>query len=255
MRYRILSRAALFRFLLHLLPAEAAIPFLVSRCIHDPLIYASEAAMLEQGFLRWEGCGMGVPGGRNLIRASVDCPAAVAYNTRQPMSFLVMMNALPVMGTLRRFCWLGFCGNRYGWGWFRGRRFCWCRLHRLWWFRRLRWVGGFRFRLCGLCRLGRLGGKLCRLSRRRLHSRFRYSRRCGFLGRLGLNRLRWKRRSSFLFLVFLPAFLLWGNLLSWIQSRLHAVLEEGAALLCLKVPEAVRHPVWVWSWHIRQHLQ
>ena len=79
MRYRILSRAALFRFLLHLLPAEAAIPFLVSRCIHDPLIYASEAAMLEQGFLRWEGCGMGVPGGRNLIRASVDCPAAVAY--------------------------------------------------------------------------------------------------------------------------------------------------------------------------------
>ena len=154
MRHRILSRAALFRFLLHLLPAEATIPFLVSRGIHDPLIYASEAAMIEQGFLRWEGCGVGVPGGRNLIRASVGCPAAVADNTRQPMSFLVMMNALPVMGTLRRFCWLGFCGNRYSWGWFRGRRFCWCRLHKLWRFRRLRWVGEFRFRRRGLCRLG-----------------------------------------------------------------------------------------------------
>ena len=35
-----------------LFPAETAMPFLISRGIHDPLIYAAEAAMLEQGFLR-----------------------------------------------------------------------------------------------------------------------------------------------------------------------------------------------------------
>ena len=156
--------------------------------------------MLKQGFLRREGCGVGIPGGRNLIRASVDRPAAVADNTRQPMSFLVMMNALPVMGTPRRFRWLGFCGNRYGWGWFRGRRLSWSRL---WGFRRLRWVGGFRFRHCGLCRLSRLGGNLCRLSRRSLRRGFRNSRGCGLRGRLGLNRLRWKRRDHhFLFCRF-----------------------------------------------------
>ena len=146
--------------------------------------------MIEQGFLRREGSGVGVPGGRNIIRASVDRPAAVADNTRQPMSFLVMMNALPVMGTPRRFRWLGFCGNRYGWGWFRGRRLSWSRL---WGFRRLLWAGGFQFRCCGLCRVSRLGGNLGRLSRRSLRRGFRRSRGCGFLGRLGLNRLRWKR--------------------------------------------------------------
>ena len=142
---------------------------------------------------------MGVPGSRNLIRVSIDHPAAIADNTRQPMSFLVMVNALPVMSTPRRLCWLGFCGDRYGWGWFRGRRFCWCRLHRSWGFRRLRRSCGFRLWHCGLCRLGRLGGNLCWLSRRRPRRGFRYSRGCGFRGRLGLNRLRWKRRDHHFF--------------------------------------------------------
>ena len=92
---------------------------------------------------------MGGPGGRNLTRASVDRPAAVADNAGQPMSFLIMMDTLPVTSTPHRLCWLGFCGNRCGWGWFRGRRFGWSRLHRLWWVRRRRWGGGFWCRACG----------------------------------------------------------------------------------------------------------
>ena len=41
--------------------AVSAIPFLPGGDIHDPFIHTSAAAMLEQGFFRREGFGVGVP--------------------------------------------------------------------------------------------------------------------------------------------------------------------------------------------------
>lgn len=186
--------------------------------------------MQGQGFLRWERCGVGVPCSRNLIQASVDRPAAVADNARQPMSFLVMVDALPVMHTPRRFRWMGFSGSWCGWGWFRGNRFGWCRLHRLWMFHRLRRVGGFRFRHCGLCRFGRLGGNLGRLSRHRLRRGFRHSCRCGFRGRLGLNRLRWKCGNYFFLCSFFRFFFSGGIFCFSFLPGFTLLLKE--ALLC-----------------------
>ena len=77
--------------------AVTAYPFVISGLVHDPLIHASETAMVEQRFRCRVGGGVGVPQGDQFVGISIHRPAAVAHDSGSPVTFLVMMDAHPVM--------------------------------------------------------------------------------------------------------------------------------------------------------------
>lgn len=124
------------------------------------------AAMLHQRFQRRKRCSMPVPFRQQIHRLAKEGPAAVTHDSGNPMSLLLVVSALPVMGAGRRF------GNE-----FRLCRLCGnCRLSH-------RFCDWFRGRFCGNC------GRLSRESWRhgwdrgwfRLwNSRLRHGRQSGF---------------------------------------------------------------------------
>lgn len=146
--------------------AVTAYPFIIGRLVHDPLVHASASAMLQQGFFRWEGSGMGLPYRHDLIRSPVECPPTVADNTGNPMPFLIVRDARPVVDTSDRLGRNWLCNREIGgcrfrnWRadgrWLRCRRFG-CRRfgYRRFGRRRFcyRWLGGRGYRNRRFCRL------------------------------------------------------------------------------------------------------
>ena len=142
-----------------------AYPFVICRFVHDPLIHASETSMLEQGFFGWIRCGMGIPLGYQLVGISIHSPAAVAYDSGSPVTFLCMVDTHPVMLASSRF--------RRRLGCFCGRLRCFrggLRFRRLGTGRCCFWR--FRFRWFSFYRLG--GGWICGFGRRLGRLRFRW---------------------------------------------------------------------------------
>lgn len=136
--------------------AMTAYPFVIGGLVHNPLVRTAIATVVEQGFRSWVGCGVCIPQGYQLVGISVDCPAAVAYDSGSPVTDFLMVDAFPVMLASGRFCRLGRClccgrfrFRRQGFGRLRFRGLC---------FRRFGWFSG-RW-ICGIG--GRLGGFGCR---------------------------------------------------------------------------------------------
>jgi len=86
-----------------------AYPFVIGGLVYDPLVHTSETAMVEQGFRCRVGCGVGIPQGDQFVGISIHRPAAVAHDSGSPVTFLVMMDAHPVMLASGRLCRSWFC--------------------------------------------------------------------------------------------------------------------------------------------------
>ena len=79
--------------------AQTTYPFVICRLVNNPFVCTSVATMIEQGLGGRVRCRVGIPQGNQLIRIAINSPPAITDNTSFPMSFFLMMDAGPFMGT------------------------------------------------------------------------------------------------------------------------------------------------------------